>query len=59
MYTIAYIVVSNGTSPVTLRSISDILVLINESASWVVWLNRVNFDANNYGDGLINKFSQI
>ena len=28
MYTIAYIVVSNGTSPVTLRSISDILVLI-------------------------------
>jgi len=28
MYTIAYIVTSNGTSPVTLRSISDILVLI-------------------------------
>jgi cellulose synthase/poly-beta-1,6-N-acetylglucosamine synthase-like glycosyltransferase len=28
MYTIAYIVASNGASPVTLRSISDILVLI-------------------------------
>ncbi len=28
MYTIAYIVASNGTSPVTLRSISDVLVLI-------------------------------
>ncbi len=28
MYTIAYIVVSNGTSPVTIRSLSDVIVLI-------------------------------